>query len=30
MKLEYVNVQDRERKWFKGSENLFDRGKRLR
>ena len=27
MKFEYVNVPDRERKWFKGPENLFDIGK---
>ena len=27
MKFEYVNVRDRERKWFKRPENLFDIGK---
>ena len=27
MKFEHVNVPDRERKWFKGPENLFDIGK---
>ena len=27
MKFEYVNIGDRERKWFKGPENLFDIGK---
>ena len=27
MKYEYVNVRDREWKWFKGLENLFDIGK---
>ena len=27
MKFEHVNVRDRERKWFKGLENLFDIGK---
>ena len=30
MKFEYVNVRDRERKWFKGTENLFDIGKSWR
>ena len=30
MKFDYVNVQDRERKWFKGPENLFNVGKSLR
>ena len=30
MKFEYANVRDRERKWFKGPENLFDKGKRDR
>ena len=24
MKFGYVNIGDRERKWFKGPENLFD------
>ena len=30
MKLDYVNVQDRERKWFKGPKNLSNIGKSLR
>ena len=30
MKFEYLNVRDRERKWFKGPENLFDVGKSSR
>ena len=30
MKFDYVNVQDRERKWFKAPENLFNVGKSLR
>ena len=30
MKLEYVNVRDRERKWFKKPGNLFDIGKSSR
>ena len=30
MKFEYVNVRDRESKWFKGPENLLDIGKSSR
>ena len=30
MKFEYVNVQDREGKYFKGPGNLFDIGKSSR
>ena len=30
MKSKYVNARDRERKWFKGPENLLDIGESLR
>ena len=30
MKLEYVNVRDRKKKWFKGPKNLFNIGKSSR
>ena len=30
MKSKYVNVRDRERKWFKGPENLLDIGESSR
>ena len=30
MKIEYVNVRDKDRKWLKGPGNLFDTGKSSR